>query len=120
MGLDQNWFAVPAGQDPSDDNCDAVELHYHRKVPALEDWMANLYREKGGEAEVFNCQLVKIEPEDLDALQQTIDDGDLNTQASGFFWGSHMDEDIPDIQEAVDKARHALRDKMDVYYTSWW
>lgn len=37
---------------------DAAELHYWRKHPNLHGWMEQLYRDKGGAEEIFNCAAV--------------------------------------------------------------
>ncbi len=57
MGLDM--YALTTTEKPAsavDFDADAYsELHYWRKHPDLHGWMENLYREKGGVAQSFNC-----------------------------------------------------------------
>ena len=81
MGLDMYAFTVPADavgdnvvdlkQYDDDDNriVEKEELFYWRKFNALHGWMENLYRLKGGTAESFNCNTVRLTSEDLDRLE---------------------------------------------------
>lgn len=108
MGLDQFWKTETT-----------EELHYHRKVPALEGWMAAKYAAQGGQG-TFNVERVYITDELLNELESAIDNKTLDTTVKGFFWGEHYPEDIADIKEAIAKARAAIADGKTVYYTSWW
>lgn len=108
MGLDQYWKIETT-----------EELHYHRKMPALEGWMAAKYAAMGG-AGSFNLERLYITDELLKELENDIDTRALDTTASGFFWGEHSPEDIADIKEAIVKARAAIAIGLTVYYTSWW
>ena len=82
MGLDMYAFSVSA-QDAGDNVVDlergdesgntlinSTELFYWRKFNALHGWMEQLYRAKGGTAESFNCNTVRLTSEDLDKLER--------------------------------------------------
>lgn len=112
MGLDQYWQAQSGEDNP-------VEIHRHRKVPALQHFMESAWREQGGKG-VFNCEKLVITPEILDRLEHAITHDKLNKKASGFFWGTHCAKDIPDIQIAIGKARDGLVAGFKVFYDSWW
>ena len=115
MGLDQTWLVADKDADVAD------ELHYHRKVPALEAFMSTKWRAiKGNEDGQFNCEYLEIDHQILDELEEAVVQGNLDSEASGFFWGSHRPEDISDILAAVEKARRELGLGREVVYTSWW
>lgn len=110
MGLDQYWLSREPGR----------EFHYHRKVPALQDFMEQEYFAENPGAEEFNCRELIVNPEILDRLEVAIDADKLNKAAAGFFWGSHNEEDIPDIREAIAKARAEIAAGKQVIYTCWY
>lgn len=126
MGLDQYAFRVKKEAVINDlkfehkidgvDTCE--EIYYWRKVPNLQGWMENLYRNKGGE-EVFNCEYVRLDADDLENLRQDVINGEL-PETTGFFFGRHYEEDMPTILEFVDKAKQVIAEGDAVYYSSWW
>ena len=77
MGLDMYAWRVKAADVVSDfevakDNNDfskLEEIFYWRKHHDLHGWMENLYREKGGTEESFNCVKVRLTKEDLERLE---------------------------------------------------
>lgn len=95
------------------------DLRDHCKVPALEDYMANLAKEKGLRT-VFNCKYVQITEKDLDNLESKVCLQSLNENASGLFWGKHFEGDYIDIQKAIDAVRIKLNQGHYVYYSSSW
>jgi hypothetical protein len=87
MGLDQYAYAACAvlpGLELAEG--DIEKIGEWRKHNRLQGWMEALYRDKGGDAEVFNCVDVDITLDDLDALETAINGRDL-PQTSGFFFG---------------------------------
>ena len=115
MGLDQTWLVKDKRADEAD------ELHYHRKVPALEAFMAAKWHAiKGNEDKTFNCQILEIDHQILDELREAVATSNLDTEATGFFWGDYRPEDNSDILAAVEKARRELEQGREVAYTSWW
>lgn len=94
------------------------QIHYWRKHPNLHGWMERLYREKGG-TDVFNCATVALTSEDLDELESAIRNGTLPA-TTGFFFGATDGSEVYDDLAFVAKARDALRQRLQVYYRSWW
>lgn len=101
---------------------DGVEdLHYWRKHPDLHGLMHEIYLEKGGTDDQFNCSPVVLTLADLDRIEEAIKDLEL-PKTSGFFFGSSSsDEDeINDDLQFVKEARQAIADGDTVWYDSWW
>ena len=125
MGLDMYAYAVSKrdaiGEFEMAQDSEKEELHYWRKHHDLHGWMENLYRDKGGDADSFNCIPVELTVDDLDNLQQALLDDDL-PRTQGFFFGDNppdlesMREDLMFIQ----KCRIAIKEGKVVYYDSWW
>lgn len=93
---------------------------YWRKFNALHGWMQRLYYKKGGTSIDFNCDTLRLMPEDLDLLTDETDDLE---PVQGFFFGSYEDitqEEKDDIADFVAKAHRAIREGKAVIYTSWW
>jgi len=113
-------FEIPEGPEGSENiENEPQELHYWRKHPNLHGWMGNLYYEKGGTDEQFNCANLQLTEEDLDNLEKDIVGNDL-PYTVGFFFGESQPEDKKDDLEFITKAREALKEGYAVYYTSWW
>lgn len=95
------------------------EFAYWRKFNNLHGWMEKLYNDKGG-TECFNCEYVRLMPEDLDKLAK---DCKTLEPTSGFFFGGYDDmtaEDVKEVRAFIKKARAAIKDGMAVLYSSWW
>jgi hypothetical protein len=127
MGLDQFAFKTKAKFDSQVDfqaqlqDVETEELHYWRKHPNLHGWMEQLYREKGGTGEQFNCDPVQLTQEDIDDLANSILDGSLPS-TSGFFFGQSIgdqEEESDDLQFCRN-ASEAIKEGYTVYYDSWW
>ena len=123
MGLDQYAYSVdPRLVEGSVDfkvpDGSARQIAYWRKHPDLQGWMQELYLAKGGQEE-FNCVNVRLELEDLDALEEAVRDGDL-PRTSGFFFGESTPDDRDDDLIFIRDARQELAEGRVVYYTSWW
>ena len=91
MGLDMYGYTMKAefvGDRQTDVNVSEDEREeaalnhfaYWRKFNHLHGWMENLYRQKGGKAEVFNCCTVRLELEDLDRLESDLMMKNWNTR----------------------------------------
>lgn len=123
MGLDQYGFRVKANAVKNDlsfvsgDDTHS-ELYYWRKVPRLQGWMENLYREKGGTKE-FNCEFVRLEEDDLDKLEADVKNHKM-PETVGFFFGCHYEEDMESVLDFIEMAREVIRQGDAVYYSSWW
>ena len=97
------------------------ELAYWRKFNHLHGWMEKLYRAKGGMEESFNCTTVRLNEDNLDSLEQTLLNDELEA-TSGFFFGSNeLDQsDVDTTIQFIKDARQAIKDDMVVFYDSWW
>ena len=98
-----------------------TDFAYWRKFSALHAWMRELYADKGGTGE-FNCQQVRLMPEDVDALEKAAQAKDLHP-VSGFFFGNDdgfTDEDQKEVLEFVTKCYEAFAQGDAVIYDSWW
>ena len=136
MGLDQFAYRVKKGfithpvdfeteeyNEETKQNVNLVdkkELHYWRKHPNLQGWMENLYYEKDGESDTFNCVNVQLTWEDLERLEDDIKNNRL-PDTCGFFFGDDSDEYYKeDDLKFIEEALLAIRKGYDVYYSSWW
>ena len=125
MGLDMYAYAVSKrdaiGEFEMAQDSEKEELHYWRKHHDLHGWMENLYRDKGGDADSFNCIPVELTVDDLDNLQQALLEDNL-PRTSGFFFGDNP-PDLETMREDlmfVQKCRIAIKEGKVVYYDSWW
>jgi hypothetical protein len=92
---------------------------YWRKFNNLHGWMERLYRKKAGQGE-FNCDTVRLMPEDLDQL---LADAETLEPTAGFFFGSQdpMSEgDVAAVKDFVAKAKAHIAEGKAVFYDSWW
>ncbi len=108
-----------ADQSARDSGFFDPDFYYWRKFNALHGWMAELYTEKGGTDPDFNCNTLRLMPEDLRRLRFEIPE---LKPASGFFWGREdIDpDDIEELHKFLDKAEQAIADGKAIYYDSWW
>jgi hypothetical protein len=76
MGLDMFAYTIktPIPAVDFEHAPGSVEIAYWRKHPNLHGWMEQLYRSKGGTAQSFNCVPVRIDADDLDALERALDE----------------------------------------------
>lgn len=103
------------------ENAKVEEVFYWRKHHDLHGWMENLYREKGGEAESFNCCKVQLTSDDLDQLEKDVI-ADKLPKTQGFFFGNNPPdrESIEGDLLFIAKARSAIDQGKLVFYDSWW
>ena len=126
MGLDMYAFIVDAdgvGDKVTDVALgdDAVQICYWRKFNALHGWMEDLYRQKGGSKESFNCTTVRLTANDLDRLEMDTGNNKL-IPVNGFFFGAQeiYPEDLESVTTFIKVAMQALADGKAVFYDSWW
>src|ERR1700722_16752668 len=118
MGLDM--YALTTAKDiaavdfPQPGDC--AELFYWRKHPNLHGWMENLYRDKGGKDESFNCVPVRLDLPDLDALEIAVNENDL-PDTGGFFFGVTDGSEKAGDLEFIAKAREVINAGRAVFYT---
>ncbi|NJO02792.1 MAG: phosphoglycerate kinase [Bacteroidia bacterium] len=128
MGLDMYACAVPAeavGNQQVDavfkcEDKDITKLCYWRKFNHLHGWMEQLYREKGGKREQFNCDSVRLDLSDLEKLKRNLNTGLEYTP--GFFFGDEeiYPEDIEKTKQFIKDAEEAIKNGKAVFYDSWW
>ena len=138
MGLDQYAYIASKANQQDEFYEDAVydetvkqyvnpnvtkprEIAYWRKHPNLHGWMEQLYRDRGGPKESFNCAPLRLYLEDLDQLQRDIGENKLEP-TEGFFFGSQTiyPEDVASAMKFIFEARDAIKQGDAVYYDSWW
>lgn len=128
MGLDMYCYAIPekdAGHNDTDvkipEDIQREEVFYWRKHHDLHGWFENLYREKGGNADSFNCANVRLTNEDLDRLKDDLVASKL-PHTEGFFFGDNPpdEETLANDIVFIVKAREAIARGMAVFYDSWW
>jgi hypothetical protein len=126
MGLDMYAFSVDVevargGVTDVALGDNAEQISYWRKFNALHGWMEDLYRQKGGSKESFNCTTVRLTANDLDRLEMDTGNNKL-VPVNGFFFGAQEidSEDLESVSDFVKVARQALADGKAVFYDSWW
>lgn len=123
MGLDSYLYSYKGKNRKEVDfthSGEEEQLHYWRKNPNLEQFMADLYFEKGGQAPCFNCCRVELKEQDINTLQELIISDNLPT-GGGFFHGGNSDAEYKEeTLEALKDAMNAIEEGDRVYYTSWW
>ena len=133
MGLDMYAYAARKGQhDEYWGNYDHKtetstvekprELMYWRKHPNLHGWMEQLYRARGGKAEIFNGVELELTYDDILKLEEDINNGivsSLNTR--GFFFGDPSDDYYKekDLQFCVDAKTELFLGRKVFYNSSW-
>lgn len=123
MGLDmyahKTKGLIESSVDFSEQNLDSEEFFYWRKHPNLHGWMEQLYYDKGGERDSFNCVPVELDMQDLENLKEAIENDEL-PQTGGFFFGTTDGTERERDLEFVETAMKAINEGYKVYYTSWW
>ena len=126
MGLDMYAFSVDVevargGVTDVALGDNAEQISYWRKFNALHGWMEDLYRQKRGSKESFNCTTVRLDLADLDRLEMDTGNNKL-IPVNGFFFGAQeiYPEDLESVATFVKVARQALADGKAVFYDSWW
>ena len=125
MGLDMYAYSVAKNEGNEDFSfCKDLareEIAYWRKHHDLHGWMEYLYRDKGGDADSFNCIPVRLTLEDLDNLRDDLMSSSL-PETRGFFFGNNPpDEDsLREDLMFIAKARVEIEMGREVYYDSWW
>jgi hypothetical protein len=121
MGLDMFAYKTRSQVNAVDFETppDASEIAYWRKHPNLHGWMEELYYEKGGTQQQFNCTPVRLTADDLDALERAINETGL-PHTTGFFFGESRPEEIAIDRAFIADARAAIGDGWFVFYDSWW
>jgi hypothetical protein len=119
MGLDMYAYVANKEQD-HDTESSSRELAYWRKHPNLHGWMEELYRAKGGNAEIFNGVEVELNYDDILQLEEDVKNGRLPS-TSGFFFGTPSDDYyLTTDLEFIKQAKAELFVGLRVFYNSSW
>lgn len=114
MGLDMHLVARYRDQVTDD------EIQYWRKHVRLHAWMENLFENKGGRLEDFNCEELELSHEDLERLEKDLGANLLPVEARGYKTGTRdlfeLADDLKSV--AIAKAAVAAGAKI-VYWPSW-
>ena len=121
MGLDMYAFKTTdlLASDVDFDVNSLDDIHVWRKHPDLHGWMEKLYRNKGGQEDVFNCTNLALNKIDIERLESAII-GDMLPTTRGFFFGESDGTEKADDLEFIAKAKEALNNGYRVFYRSWW
>ena len=103
---------------------DRKDLGYWRKHADLNEFMTQLYYDRGGQEE-FNCVELILSKEDCemirDKAQAIIDGKETVTKGEGFFWGETLEGDWEDTVEIFQKALDTVDfDDEEVVYHCWY
>lgn len=123
---EEDWKARRAKQEAINAIAKAAhgfneDFAYWRKFNALHGWMHRLYESKGGDGE-FSCNTLRLNPEDIDALEKDAMEKSLSPVA-GFFFGAQTEFDEEDQKTVLDfcsKCRSAFSEGKAIFYNSWW
>jgi hypothetical protein len=122
MGLDMYAFKTPRAVPATDFEVPEEEVEQiaeWRKHPKLHGWMKALYYERGGKGEHFDCDTLRLDPADIDALEKAVL-ADQLPETHGFFFGESQPEDKELDIAFIAEARKAFADGYSVFYDSWW
>lgn len=104
---------------------ECIEIAYWRKHSDLQGIMEELYFEKDGSHEVFDCIpliLSKEECENILNLSERIVAGEEESpEARGFFWGKSTNEHWQYTKEVFERVlKETDFENETVFYNSWW
>jgi hypothetical protein len=122
MGLDMYAYRTkvkPETQTDFEAGENDTQIQYWRKHPNLHGWMEQLYYDKGGKADTFNCVNMELDMQDLKVLKEVIEYDEL-PQTGGFFFGNTDGTEKADDLAFVETSMKAIEEGDTVYYTSWW
>lgn len=125
MGLDQFAYRAKKSNSLSDFNCPKktiidYDFDYWRKFYGLQIWMENLYREKGGKEEVFNCTPIRITEQDLDRLDRDSDEDSFYEERYLPTLEEEKEHEVGHLKSFIKNAKKAIAEGYAVYYDSWW
>ena len=121
MGLDMYAFATTEETPAVDcsEPGDAERIFYWRKHPDLHGWMEQLYRSKGGSDPDFNLSAVRLDLDDIDALEKAVRMRQL-PKTAGFFFGESCPEHADDDIAFIKIARAEISKGKKIVYQAWW
>ena len=135
MGLDQYAYRVKMANVKDDLSFTAGKVYdrntgvddlgndmgfaYWRKFYPLDQWMRNLYLNKGGKGD-FNCKLVRLYGEDLDKLYNEAQR--LNFYEDGYYSSAQEEKEYEYdyLMDFILRAKVAINEGDAIYYSNWW
>lgn len=119
--VDIKLYNEDGQRNPAIDDFDR-DFAYWRKFNHLHGWMNALYNKKGGQSADFNCNTVRLMPEDIDVLESLASLKALPSTQGFFFGGDDLfsDDDKQAVLEFVSQSRAAFSEGKAVIYDSWW
>lgn len=120
MGLDMYAYFVEeekCGDSQTDVNTDYLsDDAYWGGFYQLHNWMKALYQKKGGKDDEFNCASVRLNLEDLDALETELNGPNF------LMWSNEpvYPHQVLSAREFIERARSAIHEGKVVLYSSWW
>jgi hypothetical protein len=123
MGLDQYAYHRRKGDLPDKKE----EIAYWRKHNRLEGWMAQLYHDKTGDEDSFNCKELVLSRKDLEDLETVIENKEM-PETGGFFFGGDSYGEYEGEDGYLEIDRQFIQDAKrslesfggSIIYTSWW
>ena len=122
MGLDMTAYTRAKGAE------ETTEIQYWRKHNALHGLMEQIWRDKAAiagddvDGVQFNCIEVPLTEADITYIEAVVKNEEL-PETQGFFFGNDTRFDDYYKQEDlafIAKAREALANGEEVFYSSWW
>ena len=125
MGLDQFAYKVKKAKRLNNFSCpDKIIVDryfdYWRKFYGLQNWMENLYREKGGKKSMFNCVPLRLTEQDLERLERDCEEDDFYEERFCETLAEEKEHEIVHLKEFIKKSKDAMSEGYAVYYDSWW
>ena len=125
MGLDQYAYKVKRVRRLTDFEYPKNALvdkdfDYWRKFYGLQNWMENLYREKGGNKCIFNCVPLRLTEQDLDRLERDSKEDVFYSERYCETLVKEKEYEGEHLKAFIQNAKQALFEGYAVYYNSWW
>ena len=125
MGLDQFAYEAKKSKALSNFNCPKkfivnFDFDYWRKFYGLQNWMENLYREKGGTEKVFNCIPLRLTEQDLERLDRDSDSDEFYEDRYFQTLEEEKEHEVEHLKDFIKNAKQAITEGYVVYYDSWW
>lgn len=126
MGLDSNFYRVhkeaintSTDFEVNRDKYNVTDVAYFRKNSALQGWMQQLYRSKGGTDLEFNCCNVVVTIDDLLILHKQLKANKV-LPTNGFFFGEMDDDKYENLKQEVVKMIDDYDPEYVYYYFAWY
>ena len=122
MGLDMNFFAVPNGKEPTEENVTAIQ--YFRKHATLHDLLLKEWLKVNPTKSVrdFNYIMMEVTPDFFGSLLKICKAPKQRTHYSEeCFWGESSPEDWEETKNNfIPNAKYYIEQGYKIYYFPWW